>query len=440
MELINYLNILLRRKWVVILTMVFAVLVVAVGLLSSPTMYTASTTIRILTATAGGADYIDYAIQYAERLAGTYVDIATSSPIMEELSTYVSPLPKIDVQVIPNTELIEMSAESSDPALAQFAANKLAEILVVQSREIYGTDTKLYVIDPAVIPAKPSSPNPFLVLGLSLVAGLLGGVGLAFLFESVDTRLYTDREIQTLTDLPVIGDIPNDKRRGGDGLLIDSRLQAESFRRLRTNIFSPVSNQKIKTLLVTSPVRQDGRTIITANLGAIISQASRKVVVVDADLREARLHECFDLENEKGLGSVLAGKTKLDDALQKSSYPGLSVLTSGPQPLNPELLDSPEMTKVLEELGKKFDVVLLDSPSSVSVSDPAVLAPKVDAVMLVVRHGWVRREAMQYTMRHLRGVGAKVLGVITNRTELGTSSRLLKLQRQSTPAGSSSES
>jgi Mrp family chromosome partitioning ATPase len=111
------------------------------------------------------------------------------------------------------------------------------------------------------------------------------------------------------------------------------------------------------------------------------------------------------------------------------------VLTSGGQEfLNPELLDSPEMTKILEELKDKFDVVLLDSPSSVSVTDPAVLAPKVDAVMLVVRHGWVRREAMHYTMRNLRGVGAKLLGVITNRTELGTSSRLLKLQRQSAPS------
>ena len=435
MELINYLNILLRRKWVVILTMVFAVLVVAVGTLSSPTMYTASTTIRILTARAGGADYIDYAIQYAERLAGTYVDIATSTPILEELGTHVSPLPKITVEVIPNTELIKMSAESSDPVLAQFAANKLAEILIVQSREIYGTETKLYVIDPAEIPVKPSSAKPALLLALSLVAGLLGGVGLAFLFEGLDTRLYTDWEIQSITELPVVGDIPDDKRRGGEGLLIiDSQLQAESFRRLRTNIFSPVSNHEIKTILVTSPVRQDGRTTITANLGVIMSQGNRNVVIVDADFRESKMHEVFDLENENGLGNVLDGKVKLTDAVQKTAYPRLSVVTSGTKPLNTEMLDSPEMMKVLEELGEKFDVVLLDSPSSVSVTDPAVLAPKVDAVMLVVRHGWVRREAMQYTMRNLRGVGAKMLGVITNRTELGTSSRLLRLQKQSAPS------
>ena len=434
MELINYLNILVRRKWVVILTMVFAVLVVAVGTLSSPTMYTASTTIRILTARAGGTDYVDYAIQYAERLAGTYVDIATSSPILEELGTYVSPLPKITVEVIPNTELIVMSAESSDPALAQFAANKLAEILIVQSREIYGTETKLYVIDPAEIPVKPSSANPALLIALSVVAGLLGGVGLAFLFEGLDTRLYTDWEIQSITELPVIGDIPDDKRRSEVGLLIDSQLQAESYRRLRTNIFSPVSNHEIKTLLVTSPVRQDGRTTVTANLGVIMSQGNRNVVIVDADFRESKMHEVFNLENQSGLGNVLDGKAKLADVVQKTAYPRLSVLTSGPQPLNSEMLDSPEMAKVLEELGEKFDIVLLDSPSSVSVTDPAVLAPKVDAVMLVVRHGWVRREAMQYTMRNLRGVGAKMLGVITNRTELGTSSRLLRLQKQSAPS------
>jgi len=182
MELINYLNILVRRKWIIILTTLFAVLVVTVGALTTPTKYTATTRIRILTARSGGADYVDYNIQYAERLAGTYVDIATSTPIIEALSTYVSPLPKITVQVIPNTELIEIATESSDPALAQFSANKLSEILIVQSREIYGSDTKLYVIDPAAYPIKPSSPNPFLLIALSLVAGLIGGVGLAFPF------------------------------------------------------------------------------------------------------------------------------------------------------------------------------------------------------------------------------------------------------------------
>ena len=433
MELINYLNILVRRKWIVILTTLFAVLVVTVGALTTPTKYTATTRIRILTARSGGADYVDYNIQYAERLAGTYVDIATSTPIIETLSTYVSPLPKITVQVIPNTELIEIATESSDPALAQFSANKLSEILIVQSREIYGSDTKLYVIDPAAFPTKPSSPNPFLLIALSLAAGLIGGIGLAFLFESLDTRLYTDWEIQSLTDLPVIGDIPDDKRRGVEGLLVDNQLQAEAFRRLRTNLFAPAPNQDYKTFLVTSSVRHDGRSTVTANLGVVMGQAKRKVVVVDADLRKPHIHELYNLENDKGLGDVLSGKVDLEKAIQPTAYPMVSVLTSGSHPLDPELLGTVEMNTVLQKLAEKFDVVLLDSPSSVSVTDPAVLAPKVDAVLLVVRHGWVRREALQYTMRNLRGVGANVLGVITNRTEMGTSSRLLRMQRQSAP-------
>lgn len=162
-----------------------------------------------------------------------------------------------------------------------------------------------------------------------------------------------------------------------------------------------------------------------------MAQANRKVVVVDADLRTPNMHTIFDVENDRGLSSVLSGKIELDQALQHTAYLRVSVLPSGPQPLNPELLDSPKMIEVLQALAEKFDVVLLDSPSLVSVTDPAVLAPKVDGVLLVVRHGWVRREALQYTMRNFKGVGAKFLGVITNRTELGTSSRLLKMQRQS---------
>jgi len=254
-----------------------------------------------------------------------------------------------------------------------------------------------------------------------------------FLFESLDTRLYTDWEIQSLTDLPVIGDIPDDKRRGSERLILDSLLQAESFRRLRTNLFAPATNQNLKTFLVTSSVRHDGRSTVTANLGVAMGQAKRKVIVVDADLRKPNIHELFDLENDCGLSDVLSGKVDLEKAIKQTAYPLVSVLTSGPQPWDPELLGTAEMNAVLENLKEKFDIVLLDSPSSVSVTDPAVLAPKVDAVLLVVRHGWVRREALQYTMRNLRGVGANVLGIITNRTEMGTSSRLLRMQRQSAP-------
>jgi capsular exopolysaccharide synthesis family protein len=431
MELRDYIEILARRKWIVILTTIFTLLVVTLGVIQTPPKYTATTKIRILTTRTGSADYIDYNISYTERLQSTITDLAQSTPVLDELKKYVDKIPTIKAKVVSGTELIQIDVEDEDPARAQFTAKKLAEILINQSKKLYSGDinpANIYIAEPAEVPTKPSSPSPFVIVGLGLVVGFVGGIGLALLFESLDTRLYTTKQIENLTQLPMVGDIPDDRERHTeDGLFTDSRLHIEAFRRLHTNIFSHAQDETLQAFLITSPVTKDGKSTIVANLALSLAQANQSVIIVDANLRWPMIHMMFGLKTERGLSDVLELKSKLSDVIQPTQYPEIHVITSGKLPNNPvELLESDQMAILIDQLKQQYDVVLLDSPASLTVTDPAVIAPNVDGVLLVVRQAWVRKEALQATLKHLNTVKANLVGVIANRTGLGTSSRFSK--------------
>ena len=432
MELRDYLEILSRRKWVVVLNLFFTIVTVVVGVTLIPPTYTATTKVRVVTPRTGSADYVEYNISYSERLIGTYAEIANSTPVLEELSQFVSPMPEeknIQVEILTDTEIIQIQVTDQDPALAQHAANKLAQILINQTRELYSSEinpVNIYIVEPAVTPNNPSSPSPWLVIALGVAVGLIGGIGLAFLYENLDTRLYTTKEIEEVSGLKVIGDIPDSSR--AHGLLVgESRVYAESFRRLRTNILSMENEKKLKKLLITSSVAQDGRTTIAANLAAIIAQTKLSVVVVDADFRWPNLHNVFNMENKHGLSDVLNKQVDLLQTIQKSKIPGVDIITSGNSLSETvELLRTDHMSDVLNQLQQTYDIVLIDSPASVTVTDPAVLATKVDGVLLVVRHGWVRKEALMATLQHMKGVNANLIGIVSNRTGLGKGSKFAK--------------
>lgn len=445
MELRDYIGILGRRKWVILLTFLFTVVIVTIGALQTPAKYTASTQIRVLTAKTGGAQYVDYNVDYAERLVATYVKIATSMPVIEELSRHVDITPDdilkmVKVEVIANTELFQISIETDDPGLSQYMANKLAQIIITQSKQLYSDDVNpinIYIVEPASIPDLPSSPSPYLIIALGAVAGLIGGVGLSLLFENLDTRLYTSGQIEALTKLKTIGDIPEEHGyREEDGLLIvNSRLHSEAFRRLRTYIFSPQSNGDMKTLLITSAVTQDGKSSVTANLGLSIAQSDKKVLIIDANLRWPKMHILFQVENQTGLSDMLnldpeeimKRGLNFGEFIKQTQYPNLSIIPSGPIPSNPvELLGSHRMRVMLEHLRTEYDVILFDSPACLSVTDPVVLSSKVEGVIIIVRHGWVRREVLNNTVRQLTDANANILGVVANRTAMGTGSRFTK--------------
>ena len=195
---------------------------------------------------------------------------------------------------------------------------------------------------------------------------------------------------------------------------------AESYRTLRTNIqFAAVDQENIKTILVTSTQPGEGKTVTSANLSIVMAQTELKTVYVHADLRRPTGHKIFGVQNVKGLTTYLGGQISVDEIIQDTDIPYLSVITSGPIPPNPaELLASKKMEKFLDELKEKFDMIIIDTPPILAVTDATILSKKVDGCLLVVSSGLTSRDMAAKAKQQLVNANATILGVILNNKKL----------------------
>jgi non-specific protein-tyrosine kinase len=196
---------------------------------------------------------------------------------------------------------------------------------------------------------------------------------------------------------------------------------SEAYRTLRTNLDFASLDQALKTLVVTSAGVGEGKSTTLANLAVVSAQAGRKVVLVDADLRRPTLHQVFGLDNESGLTTVMMDETALaSPPLQDSGIGDLAVLTSGPLPPNPaELMGSRRMEEVIAALAEQADQVFFDTPPVVAVTDAAVLATKVDGVLLVISAGKTRRDSARTAVQRLEQINARLVGTVLTGVQMG---------------------
>jgi capsular exopolysaccharide synthesis family protein len=189
---------------------------------------------------------------------------------------------------------------------------------------------------------------------------------------------------------------------------------SEAYRTLRTNLDFASLDEALKTLVVTSAGVGEGKSTTLANLATVSAQAGRKVILVDADLRRPTLHKVFGLSNEVGLTTVMMDNSALTSpSVQETGVEGLSVLTSGPLPPNPaELMGSRRMGEVVGALAELADQVFFDTPPVVAVTDAAVLATKVDGVLLVIGAGKTRREYARSAVQRLEQINARLVGTV----------------------------
>jgi len=418
MELSAYLVILWRRKWIIAVTFMVTMMATIGGTLMMTPTYTASATLRVST----NSDTVGYGdILYTERLMNTFPSIIGSGPILAELKQRLETdaVPEIDVEFPADSELMLIVVKDQDPGIAAKSANILAVLFIDSLRPTRtGQNFTITLIDPAVPPRSPSSPRKMLNIALGTMVGLAGGLGLAFLFENLDTTLYSLEQIETVTKAKVLAQIPKVKQRQPVIALKGNSPYGDAFRRLQTNLFIPDYGRPLRTLLVTSTEPDEGKSTVVANLALVMAQSRNKVIVVDCDLRRPSLHQVFDLPNDVGLSSILTGEATLEDSMQQSEIPRVQVLTSGPLPHNPtDLLGSPEMSDLLARLAHQFDKVLLDAPALLPVIDAAVIAPSVDGTLLVVECDRVRWGDLQTVLRQLTLSRANLIGVAVNRTK-----------------------
>lgn len=281
-----------------------------------------------------------------------------------------------------------------------------------------GAVNTLTVIEPAAVPGGPVGPNRALSILVAAMIGFALASGAAYLLEYLDDTLKSPEEIQSLLGAPIIGYIAEDEEGFNEQPFVTKYPRhpiSEAFRSLRTNLEFAAVDRPLQTLLVTSSDAEEGKTSIAANLAVIVSQGDKKVVVIDADMRQPSMHTALGLPNEYGLSDVFRGKMALQSAMHRWKNEMVAVITGGSPPPNPaELLGSKKMDQILVSLEEVADMVIIDGPPFI-VTDAAILAAKVDGVLMVVRPGFTRQDTARAMAEQVRRSGARVVGVVLNR-------------------------
>jgi succinoglycan biosynthesis transport protein ExoP len=299
------------------------------------------------------------------------------------------------------------------------------------------------VVDSARVPLSPSSPDIPRNLGIGLILGLCGGVGLAFLLESLDNTVRTPEQAEIASGLPSLGVVPQFLRSESPRLqstkltlaqgetsrsaelvaqLRPNSEAAECYRSLRTSILLSAQDSPPKVLLVTSPLPQEGKTTTSVNCAIVLAQRGSRVLLVDADLRRPGVHRAFGFDRKGGLSTVLAGTTTLESVLKTYPLvPNLSILPAGPPPPHPaELLDASKMRSLIARWREEYDHVIIDTPPALSVTDPVILSVEADSIILVIRSGKTTKDALRRAGELLWQVNARVMGIVVNGIDLGS--------------------
>lgn len=345
--------------------------------------------------------------------------LTTSSSVQERIDGLNRQLRKV------NRQLGQTTDEADTTALQSEASSLVAEIVLLkQELATLKPPDGLRVgqiVDDANVANSPISPNHLQNGVLALGAGLLLGVATAFVRERLDDRLRGRDDLETVSGAPILAAIPRiPKWKKDEGPILitvtePASAAAEAFRKLRTAVLFLAAQRGANVIMVTSPQADEGKTATTANLGVVMAQAGKKVVLVSADLRKPRLHRFFGLENYIGVTNVLAGEVSPWQAVRQTQVENLQVLASGPVPSNPaELLGSQAMARLLTALRDVADHVIVDAPPVMAVADPVTLTPLVDGVLFLADAHNARRGVIEAARRQLDQVDARIIGAVLN--------------------------
>lgn len=423
-----------RRNWLVIVSMLLLGIVAGgvFSLLQKPT-YTSETELFVAIQNSGSVQELQQGNTFTQARVQSYVKAATTpvvlQPAIDSLGLSVRPqdlAERVTASADLNTVLIKVKASDSSAVQAAALAKAIGNSLIdaVARLETTGpgevSPVRLSVITPAVAPESPSTPNTKLSLLLGGVLGLSAGVAAAFIRRATDTKIRGEHDLRTVTDSAILAGIAFDSEAGKSPLLTQTSSQsprAEAFRQLRTNLQFATLTSSHGSILVTSSMPGEGKSTTAINLALACAQAGSSVCLVDADLRRPMIGEYLGLESGVGLSNTLVGAMDVDEVLQPWGSDNLSVLTAGQIPPNPsELLGSQAMHELLASLEGQFDLVIIDTPPLLPVTDAAVLSQNVQGAIVVVGAQRTKRVELERSLGALEMVGARVLGIVLNRT------------------------
>ena len=392
---------------------------------TTPEAYVASSRTVISIPSGSGIQDALAGAQLSRQLLVTYAQIASSRKVAERVVTSLG-LPedpdqirgRISAVAQDNTFLIDVSARDADPVRAASIADaaSLALASEIEALEADKTDpVRAQLLDRAVTPSAPVAPRPLRDTVVGLVLGLLVGGAVVLLYEALDRSIKLPAQGSAAFDAPLLGVVP--RKRGGVGLFAttDPRgTQAESVRAIRTSVRFLDPDHLVQTLLITSPNEGSGKTTLAANLAISMASGGERVLLLDADLRRASLTNLLGLERAIGVSTVIVRTSHLDESIVHWGE-NLDVLAAGVQPPNAaELLGSEAMAQIISQVADDYDMVIIDAPPVLPVTDPVVLSTQVDGVVMVARYGRTPRGGAAEATRRLVSVGARVAGFVLN--------------------------
>ena len=433
MELQDYLAI-VRKRWVSILVLTVLAVggAVAATVLTTPT-YEARSQVFVSVRNTGGTSTTELlqGSNFTQNQVRSYVDLVTTprvlGPVIEHLGLASTPdelAQSITADSPLDTVLINIRATNEDPQVASDIANATADSLATEVTALEKpangpSPVQISTVRTASAPTEPASPNAKLNVALGLLVGLALGFGVAVLREVLDTRVRTQADVHQVTDASVIAEIGLDEKAAKEPLIVQSDphgMRAESFRRLRTNLQFLDAGAELRTMVVASSMPGEGKTTTTINLAVTLADAGARVLLVDADLRRPSVAEYMGLEGRVGLTTVLIGRASIEEVVQPWGNGYLHVLPSGQIPPNPsELLGSRAMATFLERAAEEYDIVLIDTPPLLPVTDAAILARLTGGAIVVVGASMLNRSQLAESLSSLETVGARVLGMVLNR-------------------------
>jgi capsular exopolysaccharide synthesis family protein len=428
-ELHDYIRVARKRWWMVVASVAAALILSTLITIKAVPTYATSVTFFVTTPDTGVADAYQGGL-FSQQRVKSYSTLLTGKRLAAQIAA--SPGIRLDArevrkritaQAVPETVLLQATVTDSSRARSELIASALARAFKTQVETLEtppgerAAAVKVEVVEGPDTADDPVSPRPVRNLVLAALLGLLAGAAGALLREVLDTTVKTAESLQQIAGAPVLAGVPydSDAKDGPMTLITEGHSpRFEALRQLRTNLQYVDVDRPVKTLVVTSAMPGEGKSSTACGLAMLLADTGRRVLILDADLRRPRIADYLGLEGAAGLTTVLAGKVKIDEVLQRFGE-HLWVLPSGALPPNPsELLGSQHMADLLDELRGAFDTIVIDCPPLLPVTDAAVVAARADGALLMARSRRTTTAQVTGAVRALRSVDARLLGCVLN--------------------------
>ena len=430
MEPIDYLRTITRR-WLLIVIVGLIGGAAAWGYASTiPAQYQATNSVFVTSDRGETTSELLQSSTFTQNLVQSYAQLATTPTVLEPvisrlgLNISAQALAARVTAVTPlNTVFINITVTSRSAAQAVSLADAISDSLAttVENLAPKGPDNlpsiTLKTVSPAQLPGAPFAPNTQLIVITGLLLGLVAGVLYALAREVFDTRVSSEKDLNRVSNDPLLGKVGRKKRTDPAGLVMrvmPHSALAEAYRRVRANLEFIDVDSPPRSAVVTSAVTRDGKSTTAINLALAMAERSSRVLLIDADLRRPSISELCDLEGDVGLTTILLGDVGPEDAIVRWSD-GLDVLPSGAVPPNPgQLLGSAAMKTLMQRLLADYDFIVVDSPPLLPATDALGLAHLTDGAIVVARYKTTTRQQLATTLESLEAVNARILGIVLN--------------------------